>query len=410
MKRHYHLIAAAFAMFILGGCLGGQFDLGSAANPPADVKLVAGDGTVTVTWTMAPGVEYWIFSAVADSISTENWARLLGARATINVVSPLVVSGLSNAIKYSFTVNGRVGGGPGGPGSTSLSAVPRLAGTEWTVGKPLATELRSTTFGGFFVTVGAKGALYSSPDFNSWTPVTWKPQTNPLTDLPNLNAVTYAYPGYLATGDKGAMLLSTDSVTWTAQNTGTTNNLNAFTGNGSTLMLAAGANGTIIGSPDGKTWTAANSGTTQDLFGLAYGNGLYVAVGANGTLLTSTDGGTWQSAVSNTAAKLNSVTFGLNATTLVATFVAVGDGGTLITSVDGTTWIALTPITSKNLASVAYGRIFVAAGDNGALFTSSDGSKWQAQVSGTANDLKSIGHSATGYSVVGANGTNLSSI
>ena len=164
MKRYHHFFAAAFATFILGGCLGGQFDLGSSANPPADVKLVAGDGTVTATWTMAPNVEYWIFSAVADSISTDNWARLLGARATIAAVSPQVISGLSNDIKYSFTVNGRVDGGPGGPGSTSISVVPRLAGAEWSVGKPLANDLRGTVYGTVFVAVGAGG-----PDRNEDT-------------------------------------------------------------------------------------------------------------------------------------------------------------------------------------------------------------------------------------------------
>jgi hypothetical protein len=104
------------------------------------------------------------------------------------------------------------------------------------------------------------------------------------------------------------------------------------------------------------------------------------------------------------------VSYGVNATTAVATFVAVGDGGTLITSIDGATWTVQTPITSVNLASVTYGRLFVAVGDKGALFTSTDGSTWQAIVSGTVNDLKSVARSATNYSAVGMRGTNLSSI
>ena len=394
----------------IGGCLGGQFDLGSSAPPPADVRLVAGDSTVTATWTMAPNVEYWIFSAVADSISTDNWARLLGARATIAAVSPQVISGLSNDIKYSFTINGRVDGGPGGPGSTSISVVPRLAGAEWSVGKPLANDLRGTVYGTFFVAVGAGGGIYSSPDFNSWTPVTWTPQTNPLATLPDLNAVTYATPGYLAAGAGGAMLLSTDAITWTAQSSGTANSLYALASNGSSLYVAAGANGTIINSVDGKTWTSANSGTSQDLFSLVYGNGTFVAVGANGTLLTSTDGATWLSVAANTSARLNGVTYGVNATTLVVTFVAVGEAGTLLTSNDGATWTLQSPIATSDLASVTYGRLFVAAGDKGVILTSTDGSTWQARASGTVNDLKSVGHSATNYSAVGKSGTNLSSI
>lgn len=410
MKRHYHLIAAALAVFMLAGCLGGAFNLGSAANPPTDVKLVAGDSSVTVTWTMAPNVEYWIFSAPADAITTDDWSKLPGGKATINVVSPQVITGLTNDTKYSFTVNGRTDGGPGGPGSTSVSIVPRLAGSEWSVGNPLANDLRGTAFGTLFVAVGAHGALYSSPDFNSWTPVAWTAQTNPVGDLPDLNAVAYGAAGFVATGARGTMLLSTDAITWTAQNSGTANNLYALASNGGSVYLAAGANGTIINTTDGKTWATANSGTTQDLFGLAYGNGLYVAVGANGTLLTSTDGTTWQSVASNTSAKLNSVAYGANSTTAVATFVAVGDAGTLVTSTDGATWTAQTPIASNNLASVTYGRLFVAVGDKGTIFTSTDGGTWQAKASGTVNDLKSVGHSGTNYSVVGMSGANLSSI
>ncbi|TRZ64258.1 MAG: hypothetical protein D4S02_11095 [Rhodocyclaceae bacterium] len=410
MKRHYHLIATAFAIQILGGCLGGQFNLGSSANPPVDVKLVAGDSSVTVTWSMAPNVEYWIFSAPVDSISTDGWARLIGVQATINAVSPQVVTGLANGLKYSFTVNGRVDGGPGGPGSTSVSVVPRIAGGEWSVGTPLANDLRGVAFGTLFVAVGANGALFSSPDFNSWTPVTWTPQKNPLAGLPDLNAVTYGIPGYLAAGAGGTLLLSTDAITWTAQSTGTTSNLYALASNGGSLLLAAGANGTIISSADGKTWTAANSGTTQDLFGLTYGNGNFVAVGANGTVLTSIDGTTWNLVASNASKRLNSVTYGVNSTTAVATFVAVGDAGTLITSIDGATWTVQSPITSSNLASVTYGRQFVAVGDTGALLTSADGSTWQARASGTVNDLRSVARSAANYSAVGMSGTNLSSI
>jgi len=410
MKRHYHSIATAFAVLILGGCLGGQFDLGSSANPPDDVKLVAGDSSVTVTWTMAPNVEYWIFSAPADTISTDGWARLIGVRASIDAKSPQVVTGLANDLKYSFTVNARVDGGPGGPGSTSVSVVPRIAGAEWSVGKPLANDLRGVAFGAVFVAVGASGALYSSPDFNSWTPVAWTPQKNPLAGLPDLNAVTYGIPGYLAAGVGGTLLLSTDAITWTAQNSATVNNLYAVASNGGNLLLAVGASGTIINSADGKTWTTSTSGTAQDLFGLAYGNGKFVAVGAAGTLLTSIDGTTWTPVASNTSTKLNSVIYGVNSTTAVATFVAVGDAGTLVTSVDGLTWTVQTAITSSNLASVTYARQFVAVGDKGALFTSTDGITWQARASGTVNDLRSVARSVSNYSAVGVSGTNLSSI
>ncbi|MFA6310719.1 MAG: hypothetical protein WCV99_08175 [Sterolibacterium sp.] len=410
MKRHYHLIAAALAVLVLTGCLGNAFNLGSSANPPTDVTLVAGDSSVTVSWTMAPNVQYWIFSAPGDSITTDNWTKLSGGRATIDAISPLVISGLSNGFNYSFTINARTDGGPGGPGSASVTAMPRLAGTKWSLANPLANDLRGTAFGTLFVAVGAHGALYSTPDFNSWTPVTWTAQTNPVGDPPDLNAVVYGTAGYVATGARGAMLLSTDAITWTAQNSGTANNLYALASNGGSVYLAVGANGSIINTTDGKAWATANSGTNQDLFGLAYGNGLYVAVGANGTLLTSTDGTTWQSVASNTSARLNSVAYGVNATTSIATFVAVGEAGTVITSIDGSTWTVQSPTTTNNLASISYGRQYVTVGDKGTILTSTDGSTWQVQASGTVSNLTAVAHSSVGYSAVGAGGTNLSAI
>lgn len=413
MKRHYHLVAATLAVFVLAGCLGSAFDVGNSASPPPDVKLVAGDNSVTITWSMAPNVEYWIFSAPADSITTDNWSKLSGAKATINAVSPQVVGGLLNGYKYSFTINGRIDGGPGGPGSASLSATPRIAGTEWSAGTPLANDLRATAFGTVFVAAGARGALYSSPDFNSLTPVTWTPLANPLPGLPDLNAVTFGNSIYLAAGTGGTLLFSSDAITWAAQNSPTTNNLYALTsndGSASFVALAAGAHGTIINSSDGKTWTTVNSGTANDLYGLTYGRGIFVAVGAKGTLLTSTDGTTWMAVASNTASKLNSVTYGVNSTTAIGSFVAVGEAGTFVTSTDGVTWTVQSPITSGNLASVTYGHQFIAVGDKGMIFSSTDGLTWQTRASGTVNDLTSVGHSVTSYAAVGKSGTNLSAI
>lgn len=413
MKRYYHLIVAALAIIVLTGCLGSAFDVGSSTPPPTDVRVVAGDNSVTLSWTMAPNVEYWVFSAPSASVTTDDWSRLPGGKATIKVVSPQVIGGLFNGVKYSFTVNGRIDGGPGGPGSASLSAVPRLAGAEWSAAAPLANDLRGTVFGTVFVTVGARGSLYSSPDFNSWTPVSWKLLTNPLATLPDLNAVTYGNSSYLAAGAGGTMLLSTDAMTWTAQSSGTTNNLYALASNDGSaafLAVAAGTQGTIVKSTDGKTWTSVNSGTGNDLYGLTYGGGLFVAVGASGTLLTSTDGTTWTPVASNSASKLRSVAYGVNSATALGTFVAVGESGTILSSTDGVIWTAQSPATSANLASITFGRRFVAVGDKGTILSSVDGQTWQTQTSGTANDLTAVGHSPTNYSAVGAGGTNLSSI
>ena len=398
MKRLSAFFLAIIAALLLAGC----GNKGNSAPAPTDVKVVPGDSSATVSWTMAPGVEYWVFVAAANSVTPENCSTLTGCRTAVNATSPQVVSALINGTAYSFTVNGRTGGGPGGPGSLSISTVPRLAGTSWSVGTSMgANDLRGVTFGTAFVAVGTQGAMFSSADAITWTAL----KSGASSDL---NATVYGGT-YVAAGAGGAMLSSSDAITWTPRSSATPNNIYALATNGNGGYLAAGANGTILYSNDsGVNWTAANSGTANDLHGLAYGNGRYVAVGANGTLLTSTDAAAWQAVTGQSSSDLIGVAYGLLSSTLKSQFVAIGANGTLTTSTDGVTWTPQLPIVTTNtLAAVTYGRQFVAVGGNGSIFTSTDGINWQAQTSGTSSNLNAATHNLYGYSVVGAAGVNL---
>ncbi len=62
-------------------------------------------------------------------------------------------------------------------------------------------------------------------------------------------------------------------------------------GNGQ--FVALGDGGTILTSTDGASWMMQTSGTTSTLNGVASGAGIFVAVGAGGTIVTSTTGSTW---------------------------------------------------------------------------------------------------------------------
>src|SRR5690606_36804498 len=86
-------------------------------------------------------------------------------------------------------------------------------------------------------------------------------------------------------------------------------------------------------STDGLTWTSHDSGTTDWLTGVMYGAGKFVAVGDQGRILNSTDGIHWMdAATSGTANRLNNVVWGHGL------FVAVGENGTIVTSPDADTW------------------------------------------------------------------------
>lgn len=405
MKRLSVLLITVSSLLLMSAC---GTKLGHSADPPADLQVVAGDSSVTATWTMVPGVEYWLLLAPASSISTDNWTSLPGARSVIKAVSPQLVGGLINGQVYSFVMDARVDAGPAGASTASISATPRLAGAKWSTGTSLGSmDLRGVTFGTVFAAVGANGAIFSSTDGLSWTR-----QTNP-SPTANLNSAKYG-GNYLAVGSAGAVLLSSDAITWTQQVSGTGNDLYALATNSAGQYVATGASGTIIASSNGTTWGTATSGTTNPLYAVTYGNGRYVAVGANGTLLASTDGITWLSENSGTSLDLKGIAYGATlATATVASvpiFVAVGDAGTMVTSTDGLTWTAAqTAITSNTLTAIDFGRQFVAVGTGGVIFTSTDGTNWLPQVSGTANNLNAVAHNAYGYFAVGASGTNLTS-
>lgn len=387
------ILLALAAVLFLASC-----DTGSSAAPPTEIQVAPGDGSVTVTWNMEPGVEYWLYSAASDSITPENCISLPECKTIMSAVSPQVVSGLTNGTTYSFTINGRIDGGPGGPGSVPVSAVPRLAGATWNEGAALGlADLHGVTFGTSFLVVGSGGTMFSSADGIAWTALN--------SGIPaDLNAAVYGNgnTSYLAAGAGGVILLSTDEMkTWTQPLTSTSNDLYALAYNGS-LYLAVGANGTLITSYDGMSWTTRYSGTSSHLYGVTYGNGLYVAVGAGGTLQTSTDGITWRAATSQTTLDLKGVAYGADI------FVAIGAAGALLTSTDGITWTPQTPIASSPaLNAVIYGSQFVAVGNGGAIYTSTDGSIWATPSSGNTNNLYAVTYGNYGYSAVGATGSNL---
>jgi hypothetical protein len=405
LKRLATMVCVALTIASCGG--------GSSAPAPTGLKASAGESSAVVTWDMVPGVEYWLFFAPTivapkDTSDMSKWIiSSSGGGAILKVSSPYTVSGLADGLSYSFTVNGRTEGGPGGPAPTPVTTTPRAAGTNWTAGKTAGTsDLRAVVFGTQYVAAGAGGTLVSSSDFGT----TWTSVTSPTTQ--NLNGATI-FGDYRVVGDSGVLLSSTDAVTWTQRTTPTTQNLYAISNNGFSMNVAVGANGTIITSTDGITWTSVtNSGTTSDLYAVSYttyGNGLWVAVGAKGTMVSSADGLTWTTVASGTTADLKSVTYGYtNTSTLTTAFVAVGTGATVLTSKDAASWTATTLPGASTLNAVRYGSQFVVAGAAGKVFTSTDAATWTAsEPTGTTSDLLALSRGYLSYMAVGTSGTNL---
>ena len=122
-------------------------------------------------------------------------------------------------------------------------------------------------------------------------------------------------------------------------------------------FVAVGENGTILTSSDGETWTTPRTGFLANFSGVAHGSGQFVAV-AGSTIYTSSDGAAWTKqrkgsgirAENYTNHRLNTVSYINNK------FFALGDQGTILTSSNGTSWKTQTSGTSNPLYGITHGR------------------------------------------------------
>lgn len=407
---------AAFLLALSLSACGGSG--GSSAPPPTGFQVTPGNGTITVTWNATPGVDYWLmYAQTATPIDIKNppsphtWVQ--------SATSPFVLSGLTNGTVYSFAMNARTNGGPGGAQTASLSAAGRYAGGSWTAGATTVTaptDLFALAYGTAsdasvnYLAFGSSGKIFKTTDGATWSAVT--PSAAIGTDF---KGAVYAFGKFIGVGSNAAqgsnnILVSTNLSDWTGAASGTiTAGINAVATNGS-LAVAVGDAGTTYYSTDGSNWTAAAAtNTVATLKGVAYSssNGLWVAVGQNGALITSTDGSNWTARTSQAGSTaLNSV-----AVTSGNGFVAVGNGGTVVTSSDGQTWtLRSVGSLAPNLYAVSTdSNQFLAVGQGGNAYTSPDGITWTSIALGATYTLYAIQGGVSSYVVVGAAGANLTS-
>jgi hypothetical protein len=182
---------------------------------------------------------------------------------------------------------------------------------------------------------------------------------------------------FIVVGDTGAIHTSPDGSTWTAQTSGTTENLRDIIWNkwavgerGVPEYIAVGDNGTILWSNNGENWYPQTSGVSQALWSIAYNGSTYVIVGDVGTVLTSNNGTSW---IQRTSGATNTL-FDLIYNDDVDKFIAVGTGGTILESADGITWNAQESGTPQSLLCITWseGRM-IAAGNDGTICISDDG-------------------------------------
>ena len=390
-------LLAGLAGLVLATVLAACSRGGNPPDAPTDLKVVTGDGQVTLIWTGDDSATWWVFYAPSSTISTSNWTTITGSKALLGAKSPQVVTGLTNGTLYAFVVNGRVDGGKGGAESNVVTATPRPAGQVWAPGAPIGqVALTSVAYvGTSYIAGGQGGTLWRSADALTWTAVT----TADLSTA-DITAVFTAGDRLLIFAADGAITSTTDGAAFAkGTNPATSVRINGVAYQNS-FVVAVGANGTILRAVDALSYGLQTSPTTATLRGVVGGNGRFVAVGDGGTILTSTDGASWSAVASGTTTDLTGVAYGNS------TFVAVGRSGTWLSSVDGVTWTSRVPVTTANLSSVVFGSQFVAAGSGGTVLVSTDGVSWASVSSGTTADLTSVSYGGGRYIAVGGAGVN----
>jgi len=234
-------------------------------------------------------------------------------------------------------------------------------------------------------------------------------------NTPPLNGVASNGSVFVAVGEDGSALRSSNPDSWNAESTGgVTETLNDVVWDRSNAQfIAVGQAGTILTSPDGVTWTEvseANIPTAADLHAITALGDTLIAAGGGGTILTSSDGVAW-SLVTGLPIP-NSVQFyGLGVTGEGKAY-AVGSGGVILESSDGQAWVLrTTPVANVLLDVTEVGSAtpgapsLVVVGESGLVLTSRDGITWTRQNSGGQSTLISVVSTGTRLIAVGAFGS-----
>lgn len=390
----------------------------SPSEAPANVTVTEGESLVVLDWDVEPGLTYWVFYKQGTSAGVDDYDNIL-----TNAVAPFMVPNLVNGTQYAFAMTSSQDGSKVGPFSPAVIGTPRLLGP--TIGwkddaLALTTQnLLSIAFGNnIYVTVGNAASVFAAPfSYTSPGGVTgWSPATTLPAGLTNLTSVIHDGASFIALGDNGSIIRSTDGLTWEAATAiaGPPATMNALTV-GAGAYVAVGNSGEIYTNTTADisaAWTlqTQTSGTTENLYGVSYLNGKFIAVGASGVLLTSTDAIIWTRQTSNAGANtLRQVAYG------AGTYVAVGNADVIVSSTDAITWElphADPTIGAESFHAITFGpdAQFIAVGTVGTIIystTGADGSWAETQAKAGSKNLNSIAPSAV-FIAVGDNGANVS--
>ena len=395
---------------------GNQFSSYPTISAPTSGTTWASDAATSVTWSggsptsnsfyvfgiadaAEPTTLVWPFDHFLQEIATPSPPSTntinLGA-ATVSSGNRLLLGGIATSIAI-----------PGAASSSTLSImgfnyVPiTVAGMPVTLRDPrVSSNLNAVASSGtLFVAVGDAGTIVTSSDGASWTPRS-VPSPNCGITCNAFRGVAWTGSQFVAVGDSGAIFSSANGINWVSRSVSSATNLSAVTWAGTQLVAvgtSSGVGAISLTSPDGITWTPHGPiGAFEILYGVAWSGAVFAATGMN-SIYTSADGVSW------TSTGLSGST-GSSISWTGSKFVAVIGSG-VTTSSDGISWSTQSLGGPVLRTSGFSGSQYVAAGGSGVLFTSPDAVTWTKQGSGTQTSLTGMTWAGTQLVIVGGSGT-----
>ena len=343
--------------------------------------ILAAEGGVFVTGQRPDPTSGFSWSYPTTNLYGNVWDLATATVLQTNVLPFLATNQLQYQTNIAFTTNYFAAADNAGLASSG-------DGASWPISFAPTSATGQNYLGiaagsGVLVGVGTGGILSISP--NSYTPVV---TTNLLTNgavvfravLTNyhstlglawydanshvntdLQGISYASGLFVASGDAGTILTSTNGTNWTKRTSGVTNFLSSTCG-WSNEWFAVGNAGLILGSKNGSTWKTYARPTTNWLWRIRLVQDQLFAMGQNGSLFLSTNGTNWQDIPTGTTSWLSHLCWA------AGTYYLAGDDGVVLTSTNATSWQQTIPAFSSSIYALASinGQL-VAAGSSGAI-------------------------------------------
>ena len=242
------------------------------------------------------------------------------------------------------------------------------------------------------VALATLGSLHADP-LDHWT------QRVPGTNA-HLSAVAYGAGRFVAVGQGGVRLSSSNGTDWAVAPAGLETNFHSVA-HGAGLFVAVGAGGTVHTSADGVNWVARDSNTTNGLLCVRWAKDRFLASGGLGTLLSSTNGVDWQAWDSGTPNQLTGIAYGAGMFMVVGRWTS-SNSFTVLRSTDGETWSGESVRYGDFYDLIHHDDRFVGLCLRGFVQVSTNGQGWSLGFSANYNYALAITHVHGRFLAVGA--------